>query len=308
MSEKIKVGLIFGGKSPEHEVSKMTAKSILGHINQDLFNITEIYIDQEGAFDESLLNSIDVAFLAVHGPNCEDGKLQQYLEDRKIRYTGSGVEASRINMDKILMHDAFKKAGLPTVEFHGFNKSTLNQIDDYIKNIGLPVFVKPNNAGSSIGISQVNKINDLHTAVDEAFKYDNEICIEKAVTNPREIELAVLGNDDLIVSNPGEIISHGKFYSYETKYFKPFDTTIESKLSENQIIEFNDLARKAYIATRCSGYSRVDFLLSSGKIYLNEINTLPGFTAISMFPKLMEAIGIDYKTLITRIINLALQE
>lgn len=308
MSEKIKVGLIFGGASPEHEVSKMTAKSILDHIDLELFDVTEIYIDKNGKFDESLLSSIDVAFLAVHGPNCEDGKLQQFLEDRKIRYTGPGVEASRINMDKVLMHESFKKAGLPTVEFHSFNKSTLNQIDDYIKKIELPIFIKPNNAGSSIGISRVKDIDNLQTAIYEAFNYDDQICIEKAVDNPREIELAVLGNDDLIISNPGEVISHGEFYSYETKYFKPFETTTESKLTQNQIDELKDLAQKAYTATGCRGYSRVDFLLGSGKIYLNEINTLPGFTSISMFPKLMEAVGIDYKTLITRIINLALQD
>jgi len=307
MIPKIKVGLIYGGKSPEHNVSKMTAQSVLKNIDHGLFNVKKIYIDRNGDFDKNLLKDIDVAFLAVHGPNCEDGKLQQYLEQRNIKYTGSGIEASRINMNKTLQHKTFKKAGLLVTKYRGFDRNGTDQIEGFIKKNGLPVFIKPNNSGSSIGICKVGNINDVKKAVDEAFKFDCEICIEKAVENPREIELAILGNNDLVISNPGEVLSKGEFYSYETKYFKPFGTTTQAVLNDKEINEFKDLAKQAYRATGCKGYARVDFLLSDNKIYINEINTLPGFTKISMFPKLMTNIGIDYKKLITKIIELALE-
>jgi D-alanine-D-alanine ligase len=308
MSSKIKVGLIYGGKSPEHEVSKMTAQSIREHIDRDRFDVMDIFIDKNGKLDEHLLDSIDVAFLAVHGPNCEDGKLQKYLEDQGIKYTGPEVEASRLNMDKILEHDCFKKVGLKVVEYKGFRiNDDIENIKSYIQSIGLPVFIKPNNGGSSIGMSKVEKTDDISKALNEAFKFDDKICVEKAVKNPREIELAVLGNNDLTISNPGEVLSNGEFYSYETKYFKPFETTSKAMLTDSQISEVKDLARKPYIATGCSGYARIDFLLDGNKFYINEINTLPGFTSISMFPKLMENMGIKYKDLITKIIDLALE-
>lgn len=152
---KIKIGIIYGGESFEYDVSKMTAKSILENIDRELFDVKQIYIDKNGNFEENLLDNIDVAFLAVHGPNCEDGKLQQILENRGIKYTGPGVEASQINMDKILQHDYFKKAGLPVVEYRGFDKNDIDTIKEYVENIGMPVFVKPNNGGSSIGITEL---------------------------------------------------------------------------------------------------------------------------------------------------------
>jgi len=306
--DQIKVGLIYGGQSPEHEVSKMTAESIRGNIDREKFEVVDIFIDQNGKFDENLLNDIDVAFLAVHGPNCEDGRLQQYLEDHNIKYTGSGVEASRINMDKYLMHKVFAENDLSVVEFEDFNKNDINLAQDFVQKIGLPVFVKPNNGGSSIGFSKVTNQDELKDAISRAFEYDDRITIEKAITNPREIELAIMGNNDLAVSKPGEILTQGEFYSYENKYNNPFETTVNAELSPEQTKNFQDLAEKAYLATGCRGYARVDFLMDqNGEIYLNEINTLPGFTKISMFPKLMAAIGIPYKDLITKIIELALE-
>lgn len=307
MSPKLKVGLIYGGQSFEHEVSLMTAKSVRENIDHDLFDIYDVYIDKNGKFDKNLLNNIDVAFLAVHGPNCEDGKLQRLLAKHDTKYTGSGIDASKINMDKILMHQAFKRAGLPVVEYKGFKKNEIKNIKDFVNKIGYPVFIKPNNAGSSIGVDKAATYNGLKYSLKRAFEFDNEIIIEKAVINPREIEVGILGNEKLIISEPGEVLTHGQFYSYNTKYFKPFKTTVKPKLEESIVKEIQNLAMKAYEATGCRGYSRVDFLLSGDKIYINEINTLPGFTSISMFPKLMANIGISYKELITRIIHLALE-
>lgn len=308
MKKKI-VGLIYGGKSPEHEVSKMTAKSIRENIDRDQFDVIDIFIDKEGKYDYSILNNIDVAFLAVHGPNCEDGKLQKLLGKYKIKYTGSGAKSSKINMDKISQHRYFNKTGLKVTDNISFGKEALDDIVKAIKDFGLPVVIKPNNGGSSIGITKVENESKIKQAVVDARKYDTKIIVERAVSNPREIEIAILGNDELIISNPGEVISNGKFYSYETKYFKPFDTTVKAKnLSKNQIDGLKEMAKKAYRCTNCRGYARVDFFIDkNGEIYINEINTLPGFTKISMFPKLMQEMGISYKELITKIIKLALE-
>jgi D-alanine-D-alanine ligase len=309
MNKKIKVGLIYGGESFEHEVSKMTADSILENIDQDKFEVTKMYINKDGHLDEKLLKDIEVAFLAVHGPNCEDGKLQKYLEGSGIKYTGSGVEASALNMDKIKMHDAFKKAGIPVVEYLGFDKKNGDSeiIEKTEREIGYPCFVKANNAGSSVGVSRASNIHELRQAILEAFKCDDQIIVEEAVKNPREIEVAVLGNDELTLSDPGEVSSNGQFYSYDAKYFHPFNTEAKAELLPEQIKTIKEMAEKAYGSTGCKGYSRIDFLIDeSGKIYLNEINTLPGFTKTSMFPKLMAGAGITYKDLISKIIYLAL--
>lgn len=292
--QKIKVGLIYGGKSFEHDVSKMTAVSIEKNIDRELFEIIKIYINKKGEFDRRKLKKIDVAFLAVHGPNCEDGKLQIFLDKLKIKYTGSKAKASAINMNKILMRQYFKKAKLKTIDS---------------RKIVFPCFVKPNNTGSSIGISKANNKKEFEKAISLALRYDQKIIIEKAIENPREIEIAVLGNKKLILSEPGEILTRGRFYSYEAKYFHPFKTTVVAKkLSRSVIKKIKKMAVAAYRATGCSSYARVDFFIDQkNEIYINEINTLPGFTKISMFPKMMKAMGVSYKELITKIILLALE-
>jgi len=307
---KIKVGIIFGGESFEHQVSKMTARSIIEHIDRALFDVSEIYIDPNGKFDDDLLNDIDVAFLAVHGPNCEDGKLQQFLENRRIKYTGSGIEASKINMSKSLMHNTFKKAGLPVVKYRAFNKNEFDIIaDKAINDFKFPIFIKPDNAGSSVGISKIDNMEELEPAIKEAFKRDNRIVVEQGIENPREIEIGVLGNNDLIISEPGEVLSKGQFYSYENKYLNPFETTTKViDLHPEQVKVLKQVAVSAYTSTHCRGYARVDFLMDkNNKIFISEINTLPGFTSISMFPKLMETVNITYKDLITKIIYLSLE-
>jgi D-alanine-D-alanine ligase len=308
--KKIKVGLIYGGASFEHEVSRMTAKSILLNIDKELFEVKEIYIDKNGDLDENSLKDIDIAFLAVHGPNCEDGKLQKYLEDRGIKYTGSGTAASALNMDKKRMHDAFKGAGLRVVEYFDCDRNwDLTRIQENIKKtFGYPCFVKANNAGSSVGVSKVDNESELEKALEEAFKCDKTIIVEAAIKNLREFEIAVLGNNELVLSEPGEVSSKGEFYSYDAKYFHPFETKANAPLLPDKSEEIKEMARKAYKVTGCKGYSRIDFLMDGNeKIYINEINTLPGFTKISMFPKMMGATGVTYKDLITKIINLALE-
>jgi D-alanine-D-alanine ligase len=307
MKNKLKVGIIYGGKTFEHDVSLMTAESVFKNIDKNKFIINKIFIDKKGNFDKSLLNKIDIAFIATHGPNYEDGKIQKYLDENNIKYTGTKAYGSQINMDKIKTHDLFKKNNLNVVQYHGFVITDTERIYRYIKEIGLPIFIKPNNGGSSVGMTKIIKHDEIKNAIKNAKKYDNKIIIEKAIENPREIEVAVLGNDKLIISNPGEILSDGEFYSYESKYIKPFKTTVKPDLGRDDIKKIKDMAQKAYKVTGCCGYARVDFLLDDKNIYINEINTLPGFTKISMFPKMMEAIGIKYKDLITKIIDLALE-
>lgn len=311
MKEKIKVGLIYGGASFEHEVSKMTAKSIEEHIDKSLFEVVKIYISNYGKFNHRLLKNVDLVFLAVHGPNCEDGKLQAFLEKRGIKYTGSGIKASKINLDKIKMHQVFEDNDLKTVKFLGFSRNQARaKIEQKIdEEIGFPCFIKPNNTGSSVGISKIEDYSGLRKAIALAFRYDKKIIAEEAIENPRELEIAILGNKNLIISEPGEILAHGKVYSYQAKYFKPFKTkTVAANLTKSQIKKIKQMAKIAYLATGCRGFARIDFFVDkNGQIYINEINTLPGFTKISMFPKMMKAKGIKYKDLITRIINLALR-
>jgi D-alanine-D-alanine ligase len=307
---KLKIGLIYGGDSFEHDISCLTAESILKNIDRDLFDVKEIYIPKSGKIDFDKLSDIDLAFLAVHGPNCEDGELQKVLEENNIKYTGSGVTASALNMNKAKMHSAFKNAGLPVVKYLSFTKfDSDTEIGAKTEaKIGYPCFIKPNNAGSSIGISKAKNIHELRLGIVKAFKYDDDITVEEAIKNPREIEIGILGNKELILSKPGEVLSEGQFYSFDAKYSHPFKTTIKTNLGVEKILELKKIAERAYKTTGCCGYARIDFLLDEKEnIFISEINTLPGFTKISQFPKLMEATGIKYKDLITKIINLAIE-
>lgn len=307
LSKKIRVGLIYGGESFEHEVSKMTAKSVDDNIDRRFFDIEKIYIPINGRFEVSKLKGVDVAFLAVHGPNCEDGKLQRLLEKESIKYTGSGVLTSEINMDKDRMHSLLRQSGLPVVNFLSFENTDLDKIEKLVdQKLGYPCFVKPNNTGSSVGISKVKSQNQLKNAVEDAFRYDNRIVIEECINNLREIEASVLGNEKLLIS-AGEVTYLTEFYDYNAKYFSE-DTHLSFNLNESILKEVSSLAQKAYKVTNCRGYARIDFFLETNKkLYINEINTLPGFATNSMFPKLMNKAGLSYKELITKIIMLALE-
>lgn len=310
--KKIKVGVVYGGDSPEHEVSKMTAESILENIDHDKFDVVEIFIDEHGKFDEELLKNIDIAFLAVHGENYEDGKFQRYLDGLGVKYTGSGARSSEINMDKDLQKRRFKKAGINVVKH--FVVSADDKINDTAQKIenefGYPCIIKPINTGSSLGITKINDRGELPLAIRKAGEINGKIIIEKAIENHRELEVSVLGNSDLIISNPGEVLADGEVYSYEAKYLKPFETTTEPENLPFYVVDkIKEYSKKAFRATRCRGYARVDlFLTKDGDLYVNEINALPGFTYISMFPKALGAMGITYKDLITRIIELGIEQ
>ncbi|OQB06018.1 MAG: D-alanine--D-alanine ligase A [bacterium ADurb.Bin212] len=305
-----KVAVIYGGNSCEHEVSCMTAESILNHIDRKKFEVFEIFVDKQGLFNRSSLKDVDVVFLAFHGENYEDGSFQKYLESVGLKYTGSGVEASRINMDKVLQKSYFARAGLKVAR----HLSVLAEDDIYLidadihRCFGYPVIVKPVNGGSSIGISKANDLKELKHSINLASKVSHNIIIEEKILISREIEVAVLGNKKLTISAPGEVLGSGNIYSYEAKYQGGFKTIdVAQGISDRMSRKIRSWARKSYMITGCMGYARIDFFIDiNGELIINEINTLPGFTKISMFPKLMAASGINYKKLITKIILLAL--
>jgi D-alanine-D-alanine ligase len=258
---------------------------------------------------------IDVVFPVLHGPYGEDGTVQGLLELANVPYVGSGVLGSAVGMDKAAMKTMFAAAGLPIVphlvvmrrEWQSDARAITHRVGDELK---YPVFVKPANLGSSVGISKAKSDGELVEAMDLALQFDRKIVIEAGVPNAREIECAVLGNDDPQASLPGEIVPSGEFYDYNAKYIDGSSTEIiPAKLSPAHVRDIQRLAIEAFRAVECAGMARVDFLLArdSGEMYLNEVNTIPGFTTISMYPKMWEASGLKYPDLIDRLITLALE-
>lgn len=351
MAKKLTIGIIFGGRSQEHEVSLMSAESVMKALDRKKYRIVPIGITKEGKWicgkgalgflkfkktkkqvrevilppDPSyggLLNTktrkkirLDCVFPVLHGPYGEDGTIQGLLELANIPYVGAGVLASSIGTDKVVHKQLFRQAGLPVVKYLWFKQTELGKVKGGIifnveKEIGYPCFVKPASLGSSIGISKVKKRRELNLAIHTAFKYDNKILIEEAIEG-REIECSVLGNEYPEASLPGEIIPQREFYDYKAKYIDGASKTLAPapNLTQRQIKKIQDLAIRAFKACDCSGMARVDFLLQKKpyKIYVNEINTIPGFTSISMYPKLWEVSGIPYSELLDRLIQLALE-
>jgi len=308
---KIKVAVLFGGISAEHEISITSANSVMENIDTEKFKVIPIFISKDGKFNEEKVKSAEVVFSVLHGKGGEDGEIQKYLESIGKKYVGSGPKASALTLDKIASKQIWQKLGLPIPSFQFFNKKQWQENPlPIMQKIDPPVFIKPANTGSSIGITKVKKKSQIKEAVEKALIYHDEIIVEKALKKIHDIEISVLGNDNLIVSNPGEIIPADEFYSYNAKYKLDSKLIISARLSKNKILEIQDLAEKAYRALGCRGFARVDFFLKrpGGKIYLNEINTIPGFTKISMFPKMMAAAGIPYKELLTKIIELGLEK
>lgn len=353
--KKINVGLIYGGRSGEHEVSLQSAKSIYEALDKNKYNVYLIGIDKDGHWllgdpANYLLNAqnpklislnkhnsssvaavnmeknseiisldngqkmgtIDVFFPIIHGTYGEDGSLQGMLEMLNVAYVGAGVTGSALGMDKDVQKRLLKEAEINVANFmtikkNLFNKNTINEI---LKKFVFPVFVKPANLGSSVGISKAHNEAELKTSIEDAFKYDTKILIEESIIG-REIECSVLGNDDPIASIPGEVIPNHEFYSYEAKYIdeKGAGLKIPADLPETIIKEIQSTAIKTFITLECAGFARVDLFLSKdNKIYVNEINTIPGFTKISMFPKLFGASGILYSELLNRLITLAIEK
>ncbi len=343
---KIKIGVIFGGMSTENEVSCISGASVIKHLNKEKYNIFPIYIDKIGnwykvkiedieKFEElenkehienitEYLKQMDVIFPVLHGLYGEDGTIQGLFELLKIPYVGCGVLASSVGMDKVYTKLIFEKANINQAKYiyirkynekyiyidEEFNERIL-ELEDIAKitndKLRFPVFVKPSNSGSSVGINKAHNIEELKNAIVEAGKYDNKILIEEGIVG-KEVECAVLGNEDVISSCVGEIKSADEFYSYDAKYNNENSKTlIPAEISEENSKEIQKLAIKAFKAISGRGLSRVDFFIEdkTEKIYINEINTLPGFTSISMYPKLFEAVGISYEKLLDNLIELA---
>ncbi len=356
-TEKIKVGLIFGGKSGEHEVSFCSASSIIKAINKDKYTVVPIGITKEGRWispqdsevalqsgkiegkstvillndpsgraliridnnqrldKSSALERLDVIFPVLHGPYGEDGTVQGLLELADIPYVGAGVAASAISMDKDLMKTIFQQRGLPILKWMTIKRKEWQKDKEKILSLvqddfEYPLFVKPTNLGSSVGITKVHKKEELEKAIDLASSYDRKILIEEGLEEVREIECGVLGNDEPQASVVGEVKPAGEFYDYDSKYIdKETQLIVPTDLPDGVSQKVQEIALHAFKAVDAAGMARVDFFVSKkeNKIYLSEINTIPGFTSVSMYPRLWEASGIPYSDLIDQLIQLALE-
>jgi D-alanine-D-alanine ligase len=311
---KLKVAVVYGGRSGEHEVSLRSAESIVNNLNPDRYEVTRYLVSQQGAWSPTAIlpapganPNIDVVFPITHGTFGEDGTMQGLFELADLPYVGPGVLGSAVAMDKELAKRVLRDAGVPVVDFLVQRRGELNP-QAILDQLGLPAFVKPANLGSSVGITKAKSPEQLKEALETAARYDTKVIIERSVTG-REFECSVLGNEHLEASFPCEILPEREFYDYEAKYI--LDTTrieLPANLDATQTATIRQLAIDAVRALDCEGMSRVDFLLetATGQFYVNEVNTLPGFTSISMYPKMWEHSGIAYSALLDRLIELAL--
>jgi len=367
---RLRVGVIYGGRSGEHEVSVASAASVLAHLDRARYEPVPILIDHEGRWaiadhppasasaaeaieharhdpqrptraarevhlvprpgTDTLIAvdrddgadatralvrglGLDVVFPVLHGPYGEDGTIQGLLELANVAYVGAGVLASALAMDKAVARVVFAAHGLPVAEAtvvtqHAWAEDRQGQLQAILAQYALPVFVKPANLGSSVGISKARTPDEVAAAIDLAAEFDRKVLVEAAVPEAREIECAVLGNETPAASIPGEILPSREFYDYEAKYLdEGSKLLIPAPLTSDQSARVRQLSLQAFRAIDCAGMARVDFLMArrSGEIILNEINTIPGFTTISMYPKLWEASGVTYPALIDRLIALA---
>jgi D-alanine-D-alanine ligase len=314
---KIRVGVIRGGRSGEHEVSLRSAESILNAIDKNKYDVVPITISHEGRWEPFTISPdpaakppVDVVFPIVHGTYGEDGTIQGLFELANLPYVGAGVLGSSVGMDKDVMKRLLRDAGLPIVEYWNVHRSQLHAfLEQNINQLPYPVFVKPANLGSSVGITKAHAAEELPAALATAAEFDQKIVVERGV-DAREIELSVLGNHEPIASIAGEIIPSREFYDYKAKYVDDDSRLlIPAPLGEAHTKKAQELAIAAFRTLECTGMARVDLFLErpTGKFYVNEINTLPGFTAISMYPKLWAASGIPYPELIDRLITLAIE-
>jgi D-alanine-D-alanine ligase len=343
VKNKLRVGVIFGGRSGEHDVSLASARSITAVMDPNKYEVVPIGITHSGRWlmsgnaAERLLTGdrleepqapgrelvpgatgrafplLDVIFPALHGPYGEDGTIQGLLELAGLPYVGCGVMASGLAMDKIASKQLFISEGLPIPPFRAFKRKDWEAdaeavIADIEAALSYPMFVKPANLGSSIGISQAHDRAQLRPALTEAARYDRKLLIEQAVPHAREIECSVLGNDEPIASVPGEVVPCNEFYDYAAKYLDDrSQLLIPAPIPAELADHVRELALKAFLALDGAGLARVDFLLNNvtGELFISEVNTMPGFTRISMYPKLWEASGIPYAELVDRLIELA---
>jgi D-alanine-D-alanine ligase len=339
--EKTKTCILFGGRSAEHEVSLLSAQAIFKNLDRDTYDTTSVFINKEGSWrvvDSPLLapeelNSgtffpflpwgegqkdhfieADVFFPVLHGPYGEDGTIQGLFEMADVPYVGATVMASAIGMDKAVAKTLFKAQNLPIVDYFVVKEADWERDPNTILNrvphtVSLPFFVKPANLGSSIGITKVKDFSHTAKAIESAFLYDRKILIEEGIQG-RELECSVLGNDDPKASLPGEIIPFNEFYDYHDKYIDGKTTFgIPAELPQQVVEDIQRISIESFKCIDCSGMARVDFFLQEGteKVYLNELNTIPGFTEISMYPKLWEESGISFPQLVTELITLAIE-
>jgi D-alanine-D-alanine ligase len=361
---RLRIGVIYGGRSGEHEVSLASAASVFANLDPDRYEAVAIRIDKDGRWSlpsrppvllsaadviqaratdsvettpealvvarpggDTLITldqqrqgtsglALDVVFPVLHGPYGEDGTVQGLLELANVPYVGAGVLASAVGMDKATMKLVFAARELPICDYEVVLKREWDRderavLQAVVARLGFPLFVKPANLGSSVGISKAKHAAELRTAIQLAAKYDRKIVVEAAVPDAREIECAVLGNDDPEASVPGEIVPSREFYDYTAKYTDgdASQLLIPAPISEARSEQVRALAVAAFKAVDCAGMARVDFLLAgdSDTLYLNELNTIPGFTTISMYSKMWEATGLSYPKLLDRLISLALE-
>lgn len=350
-NKKIRVGILFGGKSAEHEVSLQSAKNVVDAIDRDKYEVSLIGIDKTGKWllpnkSQFLLNesdlkliklnreneesvalipqstgvltnltdatshtAVDVVFPILHGPFGEDGTVQGLLKLAAVPFVGAGVLGSAVGMDKDVMKRLLRDAGIPIGKFLVFNDEQKVDFDTIVTELGLPFFVKPANLGSSVGVNKVKDKTSFETAVRVAFEYDTKILIEEFIDG-RELECAVLGNQNPQASGIGEVAPNQEFYSYDAKYIDDDGAklTIPANISHDIAEKIRELSLATFKALSCEGLGRVDFFLKKdGTILVNEINTIPGFTKISMYPQLWAAAGVSYSDLINRLIDLAIE-
>lgn len=359
LARKIRVGVVFGGRSGEHEVSLMSARSVMDALDKSKYQVIPMGITREGKWltagdpmrelqrlleqprevqpsqeicpsravqlqrdrrelvpgaGEAGIPCVDVVFPVLHGPYGEDGTVQGLLELANIPYVGAGVLGSALAMDKPAMKDVFRAEGLPVADWvpvmrwdwEEHPREVAHRLEE---RIGYPCFVKPANLGSSVGVTKVHEAAELAPALNLAASYDRKLLVEQAI-NAREFELSVLGNDHPVASVPGEVVPRREFYDYVAKY-EDEDTQllVPADLPSEKAAELQDLAVRAFVALDCAGMARADFLLDrdTSKVYINELNTIPGFTSVSMYPKLWVASGLPYPELLDRLIHLALE-
>lgn len=332
----IKLGIVYGGVSTEHDISVMSAKSVIENLDKEKYEIHEIYINKYGKWYEVIddekeeiynliwtLKKLDVVFPVLHGLGGEDGTIQGMLEMLKVPYVGCKVLASSVGMDKVYAKIIFEKAGIPEAPYVYIKKKEngyiiVNEnfeeeefkVESITKKLNYPMFVKPSNSGSSVGVKKATNNEELKMAIENAGQYDNKILIEQGI-NAREVECAILDGTEARASTVGEIMSAEEFYSFDAKYNIPESKTIiPADISKEQIEQIQKLAIRAFKAIDGSGLARVDFFIEkdTNKIYINEINTMPGFTKISMYPKLFEAVGIKYSELLDKLIANAIKD
>lgn len=330
---KIKLGLIYGGVSTEHEVSISSYESIVNNIDKDKYEITSFYISKDGTWftdgkrTKDVFNSLkemDCVFPILHGKNGEDGNIAGMLEIIGVSYVGCKTLSSAICMDKVITKKLLEKANINVSKYMFIKKLNDNfywvqdnydyvLLDKEILDLSVstilnyPVVVKPSRSGSSVGVSVANDYLELENAINEASIYDEKILIEEFIDG-KELEVAVLGNNDLTVSNIGQVIPDEIVYSYNSKYKKNSKTVVLNTIEENLESKIKNIVLTTYKVLDCSGLARVDMFLIGNEILVNEVNTMPGFTSISMYPKLMESINISYTDLIDRLISLSMND